>query len=81
MAWKEGTGVILPEPGEDDYVEANSFRIVTLTSFPLKWQERLILYRINEDNNRRQSFCASQTGFRAGLSTETPSHEFATISC
>ena len=58
------------------YFEAKSFRIIALTSFQLKWLEKLILYHINEDYYERANFCASQYGFRAGVSTETALHEF-----
>ena len=50
--------------------------MITLTSFQLKWLERLILYHINEDNNVQAKLSASQYGFRAGVSTETALHEF-----
>ena len=76
LAWKEGTGIFLPKPGKESYFEAKSFRIITLTSFQLKWLERLILYHINEDNNMQAKLSASQYGFRAGVSTETALHEF-----
>ena len=76
LAWKEGTGIFLPEPGKESYFEAKSFRKITLTSFQLKWLERLILYHINEDNNVQAKLSASQYGFRAGVSTETALHEF-----
>ena len=35
--WKEGTGIFLPKPGKENYFEAKSFRMITLTSFQLKW--------------------------------------------
>ena len=50
--------------------------MITLTSFQLKWLERLLLYHINEDNNVQAKLSASQYGFRAGVSTETALHEF-----
>ena len=75
-AWKEGTGIFLPKPGKESYFKAKSFRMITLTSFPLKWLERLILYHINEDNNAQAKHSASQYGFRADVSTETVLHEF-----
>ena len=50
--------------------------MITLTSFQLKWLERLILYHINEDNNAQANLSASQYGFREGISTETALHEF-----
>ena len=68
--------MFLPKPGKESYFEAKSFRIITLTSFQLKWLERLILYPINEDNNVHAKLSASQEGFRAGVSTKTALHEF-----
>ena len=56
LAWKEGTDKFLPKPGKKRYFEAKSFRMITLTSFPLKRLEWLILYHINKDNNVQQSF-------------------------
>ena len=75
-AWKEGTGVFLPKPGEESYYEAKFFRMITLTSFQLKWLERLVLYHINEDNNVQAKLSASQYVFRAGASTEAALHKF-----
>ena len=60
----------------ESYFEAKSFRMISLTSFQLKWLERLILHHINEDNNMQAKLSASQFGFRAGISTETALHEF-----
>ena len=51
-------------------------RMITLTSFQLKWLEKLVLYHINEDNNVQAKLSASQYGFRAGVATETALHEF-----
>ena len=50
--------------------------MITLTSFQLKWLERLILYHINDDNNVHAKLPASQYGFRAGVFRETALHEF-----
>ena len=51
LAWKEGTDIFLPKPAKESYFEAKFNRMITLTSFQLKWLERLILYHIIEDNN------------------------------
>ena len=76
-AWKEGSGIFLPKPGTESYFEAKSFRMITLTSFQLKWLEKLNLYyHINEDNNLLAKLSASQNEFRAGVSAETALHEF-----
>ena len=50
--------------------------MITLTSFQLKWLERLILYHINEDDNVQAKVSALQYGFRAGISVETALHKF-----
>ena len=76
LAWKEGTGIFLPKPGKESFYKAKSFRMMTLTSFQLKWLESLVLYHINEDNNVHAKFSSLQYGFRAGVSTETILHEF-----
>ena len=45
LTWKEGKGIFLPKSGKESYFEAKYFRmIITLTSFQLKWLERLVLY-------------------------------------
>ena len=51
-------------------------RMITLTSFQLKWLEKLVLYHINEDSNVQAKLFASQYGFRAGVATEIALHEF-----
>ena len=50
--------------------------MITLTSFQLKWLEKLVLYHINEVNNVQAKLSVSQYGFRAGVATETALHEF-----
>ena len=75
-AWKEGSGIFIPKPGKENYHEVKSFRMITLTSFQLKWLERLILYHLNDDSNLQARLSAFQYGFRAGVSTETALHEF-----
>jgi len=50
--------------------------MITLTSFQLKWLERLILYHLNDDTNLQAKLSVAQYGFRAGVSTETALYEF-----
>ena len=73
---KRRNGIFLPKPGKESYFEAKSFRMITLTSFQLKWLERLVLYHINQDNNVQATLSASQYGFCGGVSMETALHEF-----
>ena len=62
-AWKVGARMFLPKPGKESYFEAKSFRMITLTSFQLKWLERLILYHIKKIITCRQSFLHCSTQF------------------
>ena len=57
--WKEGTGIFIPKPGKENYHEVKSFRMITLTSFQLKWLKRLLLYHFNDNSNCRQGFLRS----------------------
>ena len=75
-SWRGGRGIFLPKPGNNCYQEAKSFRMITLTSFHLKWLERMILYHLNEDQRLQDRLARTQYGFRAGVSTETALHEF-----
>ena len=74
--WNEGTGIFISKPGKENYHEVKSFRMITLTSFQLKWLERLLLYHFNDDSNFQARLSAFQHRFRAGVSTETALHEF-----
>ena len=58
--WKEGTGIFIPKPGKENYHEVKSFRMITLTSFQLKWLERLVLYHFNDDFNLQARFSTFQ---------------------
>ena len=70
------TGIFIPKPSKENYHEIKSFRMITLTSFQLKWLERLLLYHFNDDSNLQTRFSEFQYRFRAGVSTETALHEF-----
>ena len=77
--WKERTDIFISKPGKENYHEVKSFRMISLTSFQLKWLERLLLYHFNDDSNLQARFSAFQYGFRAGVSTETAMHEFVRL--
>ena len=66
----------IPKSSKENYHEVKSFRMITLTSFQLKWLERLLLYHFNDDSNLQARFFVFQYGIRAGVSTETALHEF-----
>ena len=59
-AWKVGPAISFPKPVKESFFEAKFFRMIPLTSFQLKWLERLILYHANEDNNVQAKLSASQ---------------------
>ena len=64
------------QPGKENCHEVKSFRMITLTSFLLKWLERLLLYHFSDGSNLQARFSEFQYGLRAGVSTETVLHEF-----
>lgn len=72
--WKKGKGIFLPKPGKESYERTNSFRMITLTSFPLKWLERLILWHLERDVGVYNRMEDRQFGFQRGRSTETALH-------
>ena len=72
--WGESKAIFLPKPGKTTYQEAKSYRMISLTSFQLKWMERLILEHINRTKNIQERLNNKQFGFRPGCSTETALH-------
>ena len=73
---KKAQVYFFPNPERKAIHEVEFFRMITLTSFQLKWLQRLVLYHIIQDNNVQAKLSASQYGFRAGVSTETALYEF-----
>lgn len=69
-AWKLSTVIPIPKPGKlTDSIQ--NLRPISLTSNLCKTMERMVLARITwllEINS--QAYCARQTGFRPGLSTQ-----------
>jgi ribonuclease HI len=73
-SWRRGRGVFIPKPGKGSYEDVKAFRMITLTSFQLKWLERLILWHLEKDRRVQERLNPRQFGFRAGVSTETALH-------
>lgn len=73
-SWKKGKGIFLPKPGKESYDRTKSFRMITLTSFPLKWLERLVLWHLERDKGTMLKLDQRQFGFRKGASTDTALH-------
>ena len=69
-AWQSANSAILSKPGKDDYYNAKSFRIITLSSCTLKLMERLILWHLQRDLKLETALSPKQYGFRKGCSTE-----------
>ena len=67
--WQLTKVIWLPKPGKDDYLEAKSFRPISLSNFLLKGLERLITWRMDE-HLRYYPIHARQHGFMKGRSTE-----------
>jgi ribonuclease HI len=73
--WRKGKGIFLPKPGKASYLEVKAFRMITLTSFQLKWLERLVLWDIVIDKRVKARLNQKQYGFKEGMSTDTALHE------
>ena len=44
--WRNSTAIFLPKPGKDYYYNPKAYRTITLATVPLKWMERVILWKI-----------------------------------
>jgi len=72
--WRNGKAVFIPKPGKSSYTDKKSYRMITLSSFQLKWLERLVFWHL-EGNQRFQSMMHKrQFGFKSGVSCETALH-------
>ena len=69
-SWQTSNSAILSKPGKDNYFEAKSYRIITLSSCTLKLMERLILWHLQRDLKLESSLSPKQYGFKKGSSTE-----------
>ena len=69
--WKESSIVMIPKPGKDDYLNAKSFRPITLANHTLKLLEKLVLWHIAERNLKITPLSENQHAFRPGYSTES----------
>ena len=67
--WQLTKVIWLPKPGKDCYLEAKSFRPISLSNFFLKGLERLITWRMDE-HLCYYPIHARQHGFMKGKSTE-----------
>ena len=67
--WQLTKVIWLPKPGKDDYLDAKSFRPISLSNFFLKGLERLITWRMDE-HLHYYPIHARQHGFMKGRSTE-----------
>ena len=75
--WRHVNVVFIPKPGKDTYVEAKSFRPISLTSFLLKALERLLDRYIRDTTLISYPLHWNQHAYQAGRSTETALHAVA----
>ena len=73
--WNNSNGIFLPKPGKDDYYNPKAYRTITLSSVPLKWMERIILWHMEVDLNIHSKLNKRQFEFTKGASTETALHK------
>ena len=69
-AWRETKVIFLPKPGKDDYDIPKSYRPISLSNFPLKGLERLVVWKMDEDL-QGSPIHPSQHGFSKGKSTDS----------
>ena len=68
--WRETKVIFLPKPGKDSYDVPKSYRPISLSNFPLKALERLVVWKMDEDLKYRPIH-EMQHGFTKGKSTES----------
>ena len=76
--WQKAKGIFIPKPGKNSYNMAKSFRLIMLTSFPLKIMERMIYWHLNNSLGVDKIISQNQHGFRVGRSTESALHKLVT---
>jgi hypothetical protein len=73
--WRRTRVVFIPKAGKGDYLEAKSFRPISLTSFVLKTLEKLIDRYLRDEILRMSPLSDSQHAYLPGRSTETAIYE------
>jgi ribonuclease HI len=73
--WRRTRVVFVPKAGKEDYLEAKSFRPISLTSFILKTLEKLIDRYLRDVILRASPLSDSQHAYQPGRSTETAIYE------
>ena len=66
--WKESKVIWIPKPGKDNYKHYKSWRAISLSNYPLKGLEKLIVKQADKD---MVEVNAHQHGFRRNRSTES----------
>ena len=68
--WRDTKVIFLPKPGKDDYDIPKSYRPISLSNFPLKAFERLVVWKMDKDLPAKPLH-PNQHGFTKGKSTES----------
>ena len=68
--WRETKVIFLPKPGKDNYDIPKSYRPISLSNFPLKALERLVVWKTDTDL-LAAPLHPKQHGFTKGKSTES----------
>ena len=66
--WRETKVIFLPKPGKESYDIPKSYRPISLSNFPLKCLERLVVWKMDRD---MLPIHHKQHGFTKGKSTES----------
>ena len=72
--WTKSKIVFIPKPGKVDYTDPKAFRALTLTTYPLKGQERMILWDILQTKEVERPLQENLFSYKEGRSTEDALH-------
>ena len=70
QTWRDVKVIFLAKPGKPDYTSRRAFRPISLMFVLFKTLERLVLWKIEEENLSHHPMHRLQFGFKKGCSTE-----------
>ena len=73
--WLQVKTVFIPKPGKSNYINAKSYRPISLMSFVMKTLERLVYWHLQNDHWHKVPINNRVYSYMEGVSTETALHE------
>ena len=74
QTWRKVRAVFIPKPGRTSYTDPKDYRPISLSSFLLKWIEKLLNRLIRDTVLKVNPLHPLQFAYQAGKSTETAHH-------